>query len=170
MITHNAGVSEKRINFLRKLVSEQAEMLGKEMTLEVEEWVLSSTPANINRRIEKALLKNKDLRSKARIADKEAELENPLEDGFYEYDDTVYKVITSPRTGRQYAKLLDVEIGKWEYAPGQIKYIRKLASPLTLERAQELGQLYGICVRCGAILTDETSIANGIGPICAGKF
>lgn len=41
---------------------------------------------------------------------------------------------------------------------------------LTLEQAQEFGRLYGVCGICGATLTDETSIAAGIGPVCAGRL
>lgn len=32
------------------------------------------------------------------------------------------------------------------------------------------GSLYGICCVCGRTLTDESSIAAGIGPICSQKF
>ena len=36
--------------------------------------------------------------------------------------------------------------------------------------SQAYGHLVGRCGRCNAVLEDETSIANGIGPICAEKF
>ena len=99
----------------------------------------------------------------------------PVEDGFYVVEanehgpELVLKVQTSPTSGRQYAKALDGTT--WEYAPGAIRKVRNGdAVPLTLDKAKELGQLYGVCVRCGRTLTDEGSIAAGIGPICAGKF
>lgn len=38
-----------------------------------------------------------------------------------------------------------------------------------LEAIQEIGRLTGCCCICGRMLTDEESIANGIGPICLGK-
>jgi hypothetical protein len=41
---------------------------------------------------------------------------------------------------------------------------------MTLEAAQAFGRLYGICCRCGATLTDETSIAAGIVPVCGSRF
>lgn len=41
---------------------------------------------------------------------------------------------------------------------------------LTLEQAKTFGAIYGVCCVCGRTLTDENSIAAGIGPICAGKF
>lgn len=102
-------------------------------------------------------------------------------DGFYEIIDTmddengefslsrVYKVVTS-RNRRQYAKVLNAESESWEYAPGAIEELRESGKEVSLERAKELGHLYGVCISCGRRLTNEESIANGIGPICAGKF
>lgn len=50
--------------------------------------------------------------------------------------------------------------------------VRKLSEDtlLPLEEAQKFGRLYGVCCACGRVLTDENSIAAGIGPICADKF
>lgn len=39
-----------------------------------------------------------------------------------------------------------------------------------LEAAKRYGRESGICCSCGADLTNEDSIAAGIGPICAGRF
>lgn len=101
-----------------------------------------------------------------------------LEDGFYTLEDQdgegitrtyVYKVVTSQTSGRPYAKVL--EGTTWEYAPGGVRALKLRNAPkLTLEVAQNLGQLYGVCVRCGAVLTDEDSIERGIGPVCMTKF
>ena len=38
-----------------------------------------------------------------------------------------------------------------------------------MEAVARIGIATGICGICGRTLTDETSIANGIGPICAEK-
>jgi hypothetical protein len=74
-------------------------------------------------------------------------------------------------TGRLYAKRLDVETGTFEYTPGGITVLRRIGSrPMTEEEASGYGMLYGRCVVCGRTLTDEGSIAAGIGPICAEKF
>lgn len=72
--------------------------------------------------------------------------------------------------GREYGKVLDTDTGKFRYTPGVISEVRKSGTRLALDQAKELGKLYGICVVCGRTLTDEDSIANGIGPICAQKF
>lgn len=55
------------------------------------------------------------------------------------------------------------------HAPGAMKYL-SAETAMTLEQAREFGAVYGTCVRCGRTLTDEESIAAGIGPICAGKW
>lgn len=39
-----------------------------------------------------------------------------------------------------------------------------------IEAVKAIGKLNGICCVCGRKLTDEYSIANGIGPICSGRF
>ena len=41
---------------------------------------------------------------------------------------------------------------------------------LSREDAAEFGKLYGCCIRCGLVLTDEDSIDLGIGPDCRKKF
>lgn len=58
--------------------------------------------------------------------------------------------------------------GSWVYEAG---LIRKLNAEWRLndEQARKWGQLYGVCCRCAAVLTDEHSIAQGIGPVCATK-
>lgn len=96
------------------------------------------------------------------------------EEGFYLVESagaepTVYKVQRS-QTGNLYAKQLDNSSGSFDYV-GRSPF-RSLTedTKLTLERAAQFGQLYGMCCICGRTLTDESSIAAGIGPICAAKF
>jgi hypothetical protein len=68
----------------------------------------------------------------------------------------------------------DISPGSWEFERlyGGMKELRKGENvrKMTLEEAVQFGKLYGICCRCAATLTDENSIAAGIGPICAGKI
>lgn len=96
------------------------------------------------------------------------------EDGMYQNPDTleVYKVqVAHHGSGNLYAKRLVVTDGKgrFEYAPGAIKTIDP-AWKMDLNQATAFGQLYGICCNCAAVLTDEKSIAAGIGPVCATRF
>lgn len=91
--------------------------------------------------------------------------------GFYHFEDTVVKVQEARNgTGRIYAKALDPQTGTFTYVPGLVKRLEKGAERLTVEQAAAYGHLYGICVCCGRDLTDEQSIANGIGPVCAKKY
>lgn len=92
----------------------------------------------------------------------------PAEEGMYKLGDRIFKVQRAIHgSGHLYAK--ELVSGGFTYASGMI---RKLNSShrMTLEQAKEYGSLYGVCCRCAAPLTDEKSIAAGIGPYCATKF
>lgn len=93
-----------------------------------------------------------------------------IEDGIYFKDGVVYKVIHAVHgSGKQYAKALNTDSGRFEYAAGAIRNLTP-AHRMTREQASEFGHLYGICCACGATLTDETSIELGIGPVCGKRF
>ena len=74
-------------------------------------------------------------------------------------------------SGNLYAKRLvvDGDHGTFVYEPG---LLGKLSADdrMTVEQAAEFGKLYGFCIVCGRTLTDEGSIAAGIGPVCAGRI
>ena len=106
------------------------------------------------------------------------------QDGIYRADDgTFYKVqIAKQGSGNLYAKKLVVRetgalrtdgtpeyTGSFTYAPGAIHTLRA-DQRLTSDAAKAFGSLYGICCACGADLTDEVSIATGLGRICRGKY
>lgn len=106
----------------------------------------------------------------------------PLEAGVYRKDNNIFKVQQAVHgSGGMYAKRLMFIDGAshesvdgedhwiFQYEPGAISLL-KPEHKMSLEDAKEFGQVYGVCVRCGATLTDENSIAAGIGPICATKF
>jgi hypothetical protein len=56
----------------------------------------------------------------------------------------------------------------WEYA-GAATHRLKPEWKLSAEDATAFGKLYGICIYCGAELTDEESIERAVGRICWGK-
>ncbi len=99
-------------------------------------------------------------------------------EGIHLHDGVVFKVqVAHQGSGRLYAKRLRPELaedartaGAWEYVGREPFAHLSEVTLLGLEQAKELGRLYGVCVRCGALLTDEDSIARGIGPVCAEKF
>lgn len=107
-----------------------------------------------------------------------APVEQINRDGIYRHPDgTIYKVQQARQgSGRLYAKRLVLDEqpdgshkGRFVYAAGAVHNLRP-GWRLTLEAAAAFGRLYGVCAACAADLTDETSIARGLGPICAGKF
>lgn len=110
-----------------------------------------------------------------KIAEQATDDATEISDGFYVWDEQVYKVQRAVHgSGNLYAKLMD-EDGHFNFMSGAIFKLTKAvkageAERLTLARAKELGHLYGRCMVCGRTLTDEQSIADGIGPVCATKF
>lgn len=102
------------------------------------------------------------------------EIEGPTE-GMHKFGGVIFKVQRALHgSGRMYAKALVEDSGSdsgwtFTYAPGAIKNLSS-ATKLSLAEAKAFGALYGTCCACGRTLTNEDSIAAGIGPICAGKF
>jgi hypothetical protein len=97
------------------------------------------------------------------------------QDGMYRHPDgTIYKVQKAVHgSGHLYAKRLVVPDdpamdGFFEMARGDIMRLTP-EMRMGLEQAQAFGSLYGVCCACGRTLTDEGSIAEGIGPVCRTK-
>jgi len=95
-----------------------------------------------------------------------------LEDGMYMVDGKIYKVQHNLSGSRQYAKTAHVRSNgdgtydvSFSYTPGAIAQVRP-EHKLSYEQAKEFGALYGTCCCCGRTLSNELSIALGIGPIC----
>lgn len=102
------------------------------------------------------------------------------EDGMYRNPatDQIFKVQWNLKRTGLYAKQLVMSETGDPKSPWHAEFvfdrnaISKLAPEMkmTLEDAKAFGALYGTCCNCGRTLTNEESIAAGIGPICAGKF
>lgn len=92
----------------------------------------------------------------------------------------IFKVQKAKGSENLYAKKLTPIMGKrlnendeivgWEfiYEKGAMRSLTR-GDRLSLADAKAFGIQYGVCCVCGATLKDATSVANGIGPICAGK-
>lgn len=91
--------------------------------------------------------------------------------GYYLHGEDVYQVVLTKDKSRTYAKrmVIDGNKGRWEYAPGVGALLADMV-PLTAEAAGALGQVTGVCMICGAELTNPESIERGIGPICASRL
>lgn len=96
-----------------------------------------------------------------------------VSEGMYLRDGKIFKVQRAVHgSGNLYAKELHGSKSEgfhFEYARGAIRTLTP-EHRMTLDQAKEFGALYGTCCKCARTLTDESSIAAGIGPICAEKF
>ena len=104
-------------------------------------------------------------------------------DGMYRNPETgdIYKVqVAVHGSGKLYAKVL-VKLDEPKLVRGKeanYEFVMARGAVMTLkpewrltrEDAKEFGDLYGCCVRCGLVLTDDDSIARGMGETCASKF
>jgi len=99
---------------------------------------------------------------------------SPIVEGMYRTaTGDIFKVQRAVHGSRQlYAKHLIVSEGQsrgeFEYEPGALGKL-SATDRMTVEEAAEFGKLYGWCCVCGRQLTDEQSIAAGIGPVCASR-
>lgn len=109
--------------------------------------------------------------SKALASEKLKELfalQPMLDEGMYRVNDCIYKVYRTRDKNILVTKQLIEEA--FEYTGKRpLRFIRA-EHRMTLDEAKEYGKVTGTCCVCAAKLTNETSIAAGIGPICASKF
>lgn len=105
-----------------------------------------------------------------------AESQDEPQDGIYidETTDRIYKVYKMVHgSGRQGVKVLESRgdtSGQFVYQGLAVRNLPKTARRMTLDEAKEYGRIYGFCIRCGATLTDEMSISEGIGPVCGQRW
>lgn len=94
------------------------------------------------------------------------------EEGLYQVGDDVYKVqaARAQGAGNLYAKQMNLETGEFHYVGKKPFHLLTADLKMTVEEAARYGKLYGRCIRCGKELTDEFSIANGLGKVCITKF
>lgn len=155
--------SPKQIDFLKKLLQDK-DLSGTAYSNFTDEFLTAMTSVDASRCIDD--LKTRPRRSQG------PQVAFITEDGWYLHEDVVYKVQRAVHgSGNLYAKklLVDEGHGSWEYAPGAVCKLQA-SEKMTLEDAQRFGRLYGMCCSCGATLTNEVSIKNGIGPICGQHF
>jgi hypothetical protein len=84
------------------------------------------------------------------------------EPGVYFDGERYYKVVKSQQD-RLYAKVWDAE---WVYEAGAMRFLTA-DMRVNAEQAARFGKLWGSCVFCSRLLTDERSVTVGYGPICA---
>jgi hypothetical protein len=93
-----------------------------------------------------------------------------VEVGLYLVDGVAYKVKRAVYgSGFLYACRWDEESTSFVKESGAIRKIRA-SHRMTREQAGPYGLAMSACAHCGRPLTDETSIALGLGPVCAEKY
>lgn len=152
--------TEKQVAFLKKLIDEK-DWTSSQLAAPVQMFLSGET---VNRKKASDMI---DQMMKLPSTKKPA-AKVDVEEGFYVLGDQVWKVQKSLSSSGKYAKRL-TENGNFVYVAGGVAKLAN-AEKLTLDKAKHLGKLYGMCMICGRTLTDENSIAQGIGPICADKF
>lgn len=166
--------TEKQLAFVTKLLAERETEHGARLQAEVNSGQLTSKKASelidwllkAPRKAEELTITRAGTLRNGVVTVQATAVE--ITEGFYELAGTAYKVQLNLAGTSLYGKKL-VE-GRWEYVPGVVGVLtRGNAVPLTEELAAKLGHLYGTCVICNRRLTDEESIAKGIGPVCASK-
>jgi hypothetical protein len=91
-----------------------------------------------------------------------------ISEGMYKLDERIFKVyLNQANTTLLVKELIDTS---FEYVGSAQYKLPKGAVRMTLDEAKHYGKLTGTCCVCSRKLTDENSMANGIGPICEGKF
>ena len=98
--------------------------------------------------------------------DSYAELE-ALE-GIHVVDGTYIKLQHNLARNSHYAKVWNGR--EWVYDGKRLLGKLSEATRLNREQAKAWGDLYGTCCHCGRELTDEESVTNSLGRICAKKY
>lgn len=92
---------------------------------------------------------------------------NELDEGMYKVGDNIFKVYRTRESDILVTKQLIDE--HFEYTGKKPLSFITAEHRMTLDEAKAYGQVTGTCCVCGRKLTNETSIANGIGPVCEGR-
>jgi hypothetical protein len=170
------GPSERSVNYLRDLMMEKAYLTEDDHAAAVDRidaWL--TKPGRTQREVSNSIDRLKDEGFTGRYQGPVFD----LEDGYYEHPDvaTPIRLIHAIHgTGNQYARAFDPETCKWNVQiPGLMRMLKAdgVRIDTDMERAAELGKLYGYCMVCGTKLTDKNpggSIERGYGPTCAKRM
>lgn len=95
--------------------------------------------------------------------------------GIYELDGEIYRMRKARNGNHFYAELLtNTETGAFEYAAGMAHKVPAQGRKFTLEEAEALSGIMGVCCCCSRELTATVDgvgpAARFIGPICSSKY
>lgn len=163
-MTYFGPATENQINYLRDLLATRASDAAYRADLEarIADGTLDKGRAS-------------DAISALRLAPKAAAKPSAsVAEGMYRKDGVIFRVHRSRESGNLYAKRLELDLlnnekPRFVYAKGAIMRLTS-EDAMSREDAKAFGVETGICCVCGAFLTDEKSVAEGIGPVCAKRF
>lgn len=167
MYVKDRPCTTKQVDFIAMLVKEREISKIQDAVDAARTAVMEQTftAAQASALIDKLLLAPKrNLKPKAELADGIYVRTNGDQSEIYK----VYRAVHG--SGRQVFKAWDFKTESWGYIGGVSCLPRDGVTRMTAEQASMFGHVYGMCVVCGRTLTDEDSIARGIGPVCAEKF
>lgn len=168
-----SGITEKQVAFIKKLIVQVETKVGTSDTTRAK-FVLEFN-AKVVARLERGDLNKRDGSRliETLIRHSNASYEAPVVRekapvGVYKRGDDIYRVIKGRQSSNTYAQKLATDPSGqpvWDYAGGMI-FELKVEELISAEVAAQMGRARGYCVICGRYLTDETSVARGIGPVC----
>lgn len=91
----------------------------------------------------------------------------PVGEGFYVREGVVYRVYNG-KYGL-ICKRLQLFPRHWENAGNDYRLLTE-EHRMSAEQAEEMSANVGHCILCGRTLTDPTSVARSIGPVCINKL
>lgn len=120
--------------------------------------------------IDKLKAKRDELKRDARKAVR-ATVDETITAGMYKVGETIYRVKPT-QAGKLWAhKLIGSTEDGWEFKfAGNPRHFVKAENKMTLEEAKQFGKITGTCCVCSKLLTKQSSIDAGIGPVCASSF
>lgn len=173
--------TQAQINFYRKLAAENFELVragerfqalsteGQKVMGDMFQGILDNAPQmskfQISQMIDKYKTTNARLKAERPASAPAGEI---LERGVYRTSTGKVFRVYKARMG---SHMLAAEIT--EDGPVYVGRADRFVKPterVSLEDAASYGRQFGICCMCGADLEDPTSVAAGIGPVCAGKY
>jgi hypothetical protein len=174
-VTNGIPASEKQINFIKSLADRKGFNLA--------ESLIGLTKSSASRMIETLMNMNDKPREVANPAETKSTTNTAaLTEGMYrKADGTIYKVAYTRTSGQLVAYKWELfatseptakglKFGEFVYEGKRPLYSLTATDKLSLEEAKAMGAEFHYCVRCGIELTKQSSIDQGIGPICASKF
>lgn len=149
------GPTERQLSFLSKLRSERG----------IDDDIAPDSKRQASQWIDELLKTPREVRPAAPVA-------VDLVEGMYRGPDGSIVKVQRSGQGRLYGKALvesETVPGSWrfDYMPGLIS---PALVALTLDEAKAFGCETGTCCVCGRELTNQASVAAGIGPVCASRF